>query len=83
MSPQGIVTSTRQDKANWNSRRPLFLACARFGEASACLAQPAVACLIPGVQAAGSTKGHFLYPVLGHSGLKLQEPPGSPVPLCE
>ena len=62
MSPQDSLTSTRQDKANWNSRRPLFLACARFG-GGLCLSGPAGRSLSH-TWCAGSEalKGHFLYP---------------------
>lgn len=59
MSPQDSLTSTRQGKANWNSRRPLSLVCARIvGEPVPVwpsLPQPASPC----VQAAKRLKGLF------------------------
>ena len=63
MSPQDSLTSTRQDKANWNSRRPLFLSGALFGGESFCLSGPAGRSLFH-TWSAGSEalKGHFLYP---------------------
>lgn len=75
MSLQDSLTSSRQGKANWHSRRPLFLCalcvlCALAGCAGSpacCLAQPAAACVLPRVQAARCLRDAFLprYPQPG------------------